>query len=425
MPDEPDPDDGEVDRGFFARLEVSQVLSEYVVPVLFLAVDPQADSSNWRHWLINWRKGGPLSARGAVPPELAGTESWIAVQLSERRRLQIVEEHISLRESILLSEKNLYILEGPDPLQPTSVERIRPFEIPPAFLPTAEVSVFGNAIPFPAELKGDGTIQVLVHIVPGGESPVHPTWAISAPIQECISRYVSRAARGILDPSTSGGPGSDRIIPAADWAGMSLVHASQGTLVLVGQSSEVESGQLHSIETALNRLKSIAEGGLDQSSAVALQAEIGREGLASLFALTDLLHQLDVSVSLRWRSGAAESFAMIGDAIAKRTYDRLNDHLAAQAILLAAQAAVIVVRLTGADADLLRRPVDPQAGGHQALIAALQGQLDQENVLRIRPDQIEKVVRYVQDYGQGGFQDRLRPVYLAIYELGLSFVGLR
>jgi hypothetical protein len=414
-----------IDPGFFSRLVTTQVLSEYEIPILFLAADPEATSPDWRHWLINWRRGGPLAARGEIPAELSGVESWLAFPISEKRRQQIVEERVSLRETILLAERQLYILEGPDPQQPRTVRSVQPFDLTPELLPTAEVSVFGTALPFPVDLREQETIQVRVHVVPGGDSPDHPTWAVSAALQECFSRYVSRAARAFFGSTSTGGGPVERIIPVADWAGMSLVHASPGSLVLVGESGAASHQQLESIGSALKKLKSITEGSFDRSSAKALESEIGREGVASLFALADLIHQLDVSMTLRWRSGPSEDFAAIGDAVAKRVYSRLGDYLAARTLEYAAQTPMIVVQLADSDATALRRPVDPQAGGHQALIAALQDQLDSQNVLRIRSDQVEKVVRYVQDYGQGGFQDRLRPIYFAVYQMGLSFVGLR
>lgn len=58
--------------------------------------------------------------------------------------------------------------------------------------------------------------------------------------------------------------------------------------------------------------------------------------------------------------------------------------------------------------EALSRPVAGR-GGFQTLLRQLQGAV-QERQLTLNPDQVAKVVRYVQRYGQGGFQGRLDTV---------------
>lgn len=59
-------------------------------------------------------------------------------------------------------------------------------------------------------------------------------------------------------------------------------------------------------------------------------------------------------------------------------------------------------------AEALLRPVVGQ-GGFQSLLKQLQGRVTGEE-LTLSPDLIAKMLRYVQDYGQGGFQGRLDTV---------------
>lgn len=63
--------------------------------------------------------------------------------------------------------------------------------------------------------------------------------------------------------------------------------------------------------------------------------------------------------------------------------------------------------LTDQEAEALMRPVNGQ-GGFQSLLRSLQKQFDQESgVVTLNADQIEKINRYAQEYGAGGFEDRL------------------
>ena len=67
-------------------------------------------------------------------------------------------------------------------------------------------------------------------------------------------------------------------------------------------------------------------------------------------------------------------------------------------------------------ADALARPIVGQ-GGFQSLLRQLQGLL-KDGELTLTPELIAKMVRYVQDYGQGGFQGRLDTVLEELKKLG-------
>lgn len=80
---------------------------------------------------------------------------------------------------------------------------------------------------------------------------------------------------------------------------------------------------------------------------------------------------------------------------------------------------MITVRFSlGVDAaEALARPVVGQ-GGFQSLLRQLQELADEHHELTLTPELISKIVRYVQDYGRGGFQGRLDTVLEELTELG-------
>lgn len=63
----------------------------------------------------------------------------------------------------------------------------------------------------------------------------------------------------------------------------------------------------------------------------------------------------------------------------------------------------------------LRRPVNGE-GGFQNLLRALQHQLA-KNELTLTPELIERIARYVERYGHGGFQGRLDAVLVELKQL--------
>jgi len=78
---------------------------------------------------------------------------------------------------------------------------------------------------------------------------------------------------------------------------------------------------------------------------------------------------------------------------------------------------VTTVRITlGPKAlEVLGRPVVGQ-GGFQTLLRQMQAAV-QGRDLSLTPDQVAKVVRYVEKYGQGGFQGRLDTVLAELRRL--------
>ncbi len=71
-------------------------------------------------------------------------------------------------------------------------------------------------------------------------------------------------------------------------------------------------------------------------------------------------------------------------------------------------AGAITVKLTPDQLEYLQRPLRGQ-GGFQSLLARLQHNLN-GNVLTLTRADCEQVVRYATEYGEGGFQTRLRTV---------------
>ncbi|OFW05442.1 MAG: hypothetical protein A3I61_14605 [Acidobacteria bacterium RIFCSPLOWO2_02_FULL_68_18] len=65
--------------------------------------------------------------------------------------------------------------------------------------------------------------------------------------------------------------------------------------------------------------------------------------------------------------------------------------------------------------EVLGRPVVGQ-GGFQTLLRQMQAAV-QGRDLSLTPDQVAKVVRYVEKYGQGGFQGRLDTVLAELRRL--------
>lgn len=127
----------------FSTLRITLEFIRYDGVLLdFIAEGPKVDEKHTGEWLIVWREGGPLGSARQTP------ERWLAIPISEQRKYRITNEHISLREAIILSEWEPYILEG-NPLNPGRVTRINVSDLPADYIPTADISVYGRLLHAP------------------------------------------------------------------------------------------------------------------------------------------------------------------------------------------------------------------------------------------------------------------------------------
>jgi len=418
------------------RLQVVRGFCEYDGTLLdFLANGPAGFPGHEGHWLITWRSGGRLSASLNTPPELAGIERWLAVPLSPTRERQLLQGHVSVREVIAFSEAGcLYELRGENPLAPSLVARVQLWELPENFLPSADLTVQGQPMPELGPPSGTEALELRVHLVPDFGGPESPTLSDSGAVQGALQRFLGWAAAvAHAEATVPKGKGPAVSIGPPKWSAFSLTRAVPGTLLLSAEARIEEASQREALVAALERLKVLVHGARDQDGKEGDSSHPGDQGsllvVTALVALADLLRSAHLSVSVRWRSGKETDCALIGPPMADSASQLRS--IAEEPILDRARArtAIIQVSLTEEDVGLLRLSLDPAGGGLQKLIATLRDQLQQigegRYVLPLSADQVEKVIRYVQEYGQGGYQDRLRPLYEALYRVGVAFVGLR
>lgn len=66
------------------------------------------------------------------------------------------------------------------------------------------------------------------------------------------------------------------------------------------------------------------------------------------------------------------------------------------------------IQLTPAEVERYQRPVRGQ-GGFQTLLRRIARQISPDCILEISEGDLERLIRYSFEYGQGGFQERTKP----------------
>jgi hypothetical protein len=67
----------------------------------------------------------------------------------------------------------------------------------------------------------------------------------------------------------------------------------------------------------------------------------------------------------------------------------------------------VISNLRPGELDVLRRPVEGH-GGMQSFLRALLPRIQPDGSLALSADEVERVRKYAEDYGEGGFQERYR-----------------
>ena len=69
----------------------------------------------------------------------------------------------------------------------------------------------------------------------------------------------------------------------------------------------------------------------------------------------------------------------------------------------------VVSTLRPEELEVIRRPVEGQ-GGMQSFLRALLPRIQPNGSLSLSTEEAERVRRYAEDYGEGGFQERFRMI---------------
>jgi hypothetical protein len=410
----------------FKDLERSETLVEYDGDELeLLATGPSLEPSHRGRWLLTLRESSKTTvtpARGTLPP---GFATWLAVPLSQSRENLLTQEHLSLREVIAFSEWPVYRFEGDDPLQPARVTPTEAFALPREYLPTRDVSIRGKPVLTFEQEADPASMALLVHIVPQGDGRDSPSLGETGALVSSLQRYVSWAARAILGGGgRSESPAND---VGPDWTRFGIRRGIEGTLLIEAGVPVGDNNKAHSIRSALSGLNWLLPPptGLHAEPRV---VGLGREGFLSLVNVGDVLETFGLSIAVKWRLSKKEGEIFVSPRAAVIGSAAMRDGLQSIEGDARGDSTIVVVRLSPKDAAQVARVVDPRSGGFEKLLHDLSARMqpDGEDVLlTLNPALVERIVRYVRDYGGGGAQNRLYPIYRSLFPLGVSFTALR
>lgn len=380
-------------KRMFTGFTIQEILIEYEQPLLLVARSPKGEQ-----WLFKW----------CDSVDSSGIDIWVALWISENRLSALKNNSLSLREAVNLPEKKFYVFEAEKLFEPISILRSFPEKLPKDCVPSDDLSINGEPLRPPAQ-KGDH-LTVRFHVISDYFSEGNAPLAIISPLQIGFQEYMTWTAHAIRKTPQGRIPSSFE-----DWSGFNLTAITKGSFKMECKSNS-DSKQTKLLTKACELLADLSNGTKEITSIEeAYSKEFGSGIIHHLFLLAELISNLQLSLTISWESSDNSRGFL---ALDKRKTNNIINSLGT--IDRDAFLREITIELTSEEAEPIRRKVNG-IGGMQNLLRNLQSKLKPDNTIKLSPNDIEKILRYGLDYGQGGFQNRLVGIAKALKRVSISF----
>jgi hypothetical protein len=383
----------EVSKNIFRGFTVEETLMQYDFPILLVANSPKKQK-----WLFKWCESIDHS----------GVSIWIAFWISENRLYALKNNKMSLREAVMLPEKKFYIFEAKNLFEPTIVIESFPEKLPIDFIPSDDISVNGTLLR--QGVQNGERLTVRFHVFSDNFWERMAPLSIISPLQNRFQEYMTWTAHAIERTPKGRVPSSFE-----DWSGFDLTSVTRGSFRMECVSNS-RNKQTEVLAKACEILANLSNGTLEIKSILEeLGEEFGSEVIHYISLLSKFVSKFDLSMSISWASQINPNGFLAFD---KRRGDKILSNL--DEIHKREFLRKITITLTPMEAEPIRKPIRGQ-GGMQGLLRNLQSKLKPDNTIELSPEEIEKILRYGLNYGQGGFQDRLVGIAKVLQRVGISF----
>ncbi|MGH2637678.1 MAG: hypothetical protein ACRDF4_00055, partial [Rhabdochlamydiaceae bacterium] len=292
-------------------------------------------------------------------------------------------------------------------------------EIPRECLPRTDVS-FKTGTTREIENRKADQIGIRLHILTEEYTTLKNT-KLPATFQEYISSTAHKVEADRRQDETHLRPD----YPEKDWTGLEITRMGLGSFDL-----ECVSNDNRNIDSLTKACELFSKLVREPSDLKVLEKEMGKDGFLFAIALLKFVRNFDLALSIKWISkDNPNGFLPIDKKRAERVLDLFEPRLSPQKQVetqreieskSGGQSVVtiemnedeikpirkVTLRLSPMEAELVRKEANG-TGGMQSLLRELQKQLKEDNTITLTPYQVQRILKYTSNYGQGGFQGRL------------------
>lgn len=379
--------------------ELEEVLIECDRPLLIVM-----KSSVGEKWLFNWCLSEEVNHKII--------DRWMIYKASDTRIESLLNGNITLRESILLCENEFFLADFSSMESPDKIWKVYPDLISDEFLPEAGVTIYPTTDMFREQLDEQFTVQL--HMLSASLSSGNITIPTVNPIEVLIQNMITWTAHKFVQEEQI-----ECFLGADDWTHLSKGIAETGSYRISLHQDDIDSIQKEILYNTLKQIGVLTRLNRDEVSIQDIEEQMGISTILNFQLLLHHITKYDLSLSIRWIQDSKNIHVItINPNQAKRLFAKFNEYNKRDD-----ETTKIRILLTPDEIELIQRPVRGR-GGMQNLNRMLQQRLDGD-VVELSPSECERVVRYCQKYGQGGFQTRFYGILKALKRMKLSVESIR
>ena len=395
----------------FEKFKLNRILIKYDFPLLLLM-----DSPDENKWIFNWCDNNENIEDDTISTKQEITERWMAFPISPTRLENFLSGHISLREIILLNDNNFYLIRTKDFPKPIEIKKTKPEKIPIEYIPKYDITLDGKILKLEDKVKDITLFNMSVHLMSDaiqlGEIPLN----ISGPFQEYFQRYMQWSSRKIENRNAS-----EMFIPKEyDWTTIIMYLCEEGSYIMYWSCPEKDPAKIKIFQESCQILHDILTTSGKNLDIKQYVDKIGQLSMDNIEVLLHLIADKELSVNLKWMTdNKEEHYLIINKRKANHILKKLNNYNKIHYNTEKSNTVTLSIELTDTEKKLLKKPINGQ-GGLQSLLKRVRKKLD-GNILTLNPYDVDMILRYAQNYGEGGFQIRFRAILSALRRMGVKF----
>lgn len=398
----------------FDDFKKEKVFIYFDFPRLILMSSPDDEK-----WIFSWLCNDELEKE----EENEIINRWIAFKISDNRLKEIESGDISLRELILLCETfeeeylQFYIFDSVGMFDIKEVWSITPELIPEEYLPKDDIPIIKQRVEKSLPCFQQGKLNLDIHFFPEISQPGEIPLALLGPFQENLQNYITRSASNLAP--------REHLAEIYNWTPINACDFAAGSVHLYCVSIENEVEKVEILEECCEILKVLCDGKYPIDKLEKFESKIGEKAFTPLKMFLYHIIENNISVNLKWNYSNDRKWKslILNKRKAQKVLDFMDEYKSEENKRYE-ESIRIVIKLTQSEADDIRKPA-PTSGGFQGLFEKLQMNLDDNNILTLHIEDLERIVRYALEYGKGGYQQRLFGIINALERMKISIRGLR
>lgn len=325
-------------------------------------------------------------------------DEWIAFEISNERLNELVTGDISLYDAILLSEKKLILIQTISFWKPIKFYNIHPEDIPEEYLPEPNATLKNKTINDSQECEisyNDNLIMESRYMKDKVAYKI-PFPAVCQ-IQENIQNFIDDSIQQNKSLKET-------------WMTFNIIGLEKGSLKIRCISNTDDKEKNNEIYKTLIHIKKICDNASSPQQNGKSLNKLGESRIYSINRLIQATIKYNLKFVLKW---GLPNGNFIHFYLNKNKAQKILKVMKRELPREAFSPTIIKIKLSPKEVSNIQK-LQKGRGGYQSFLKDIQQRITEENTIVLFSEEIKKIHRYANRYGEGGFQKKMRIILNAL-----------